>query len=147
MAGDVCPQETLIYECVVYKASRRGGIRNQELASPCCQGEEGDFGGAVEADWGGQDTDASGGIDLRKVANARQAHGVFDAILREDERSQARDANLTAVRMTRELEIDFGLSRHVGEIGFVHEGDFAGVVGDVFERAVGVLSMSGLNAS
>jgi hypothetical protein len=99
------------------------------------QGEDGDFGGAVEAKGNAYGADAAVDVELQ-LTEAEEAFGVFFAHGRKDEGGHEGQANLAAVGVAGEDDVDETasgmLENGVGVVGLVrHENDGAvGVWGD-----------------
>ena len=106
------------------------------------EGDNCDFGGAVQAKGQAYGADAAVDVELHLV-EAVVALGVLFAQGRQDERAQEGEPDLASVGVAREHEVDEMAARvgddFVGEVGFVsHEEDRAVGVGGEGEVEVGV---------
>ncbi len=102
-------------------------MRLEGWASGSLEGEGGDFGGAVEAEGKANCSDASIDVELHS-AELVGAFGVDAAQGREDKGAEDGEADLAAVGVAGEHEVDQGAARvgddDVGEVGRVdHEED------------------------
>lgn len=91
------------------------------------EGEDRDFWRAVEAYGEGYDSNAGIGVELQ-IADLVMAERILASEVGEDGSAEKRDADLTAMGMSGELEIDGVLADPVGHIGFVYE-ENAGIIG------------------
>src|ERR1700733_14606439 len=87
------------------------------------QGENGNFGGAAEADRQVDRANASVDVELHSVAQPEMALHISFPHLREKERGQKRETNLASVSMSGEHQGNLPSDNMVGEIGFVDQQD------------------------
>jgi len=119
---------------VVSSAIRAASTHNSQLRT-ALQGEEGDFGGAVEADGDADGADATVDVELHAV-EAVEAFDVFFCAERSEDGAEDGHADLASVGVAGEHEVDQAATGMgydgVGEVGAVgHEQDGAvGAVGD-----------------
>ena len=91
------------------------------------QGQERDFGGAVQTDWNSDRTQAGVGVES-EACDGEQTANVFSGQLWQEERTDEGQADLPSMRVAGELKIHRMLRGVVGIVGFVSEqdGGFAG---------------------
>ena len=87
------------------------------------QGEDGNFGGAAEAERQVDRTNASVDVELHSVAQLKMPLHISCPHFREKERGQKRETNLASVGMSGKHQGDLPSDSMVGEIGLVDQQD------------------------